>query len=379
MKIRIAAVFILALSCSLSSAQVKVRLSTSAQPLSALFTVTKGDFNVGLYPGSPSVLNQGDEFLVVRYGEKIIFKRKDQEALILDSVLVADNENSGNFKLKCTGKANTERVYNGNLAIRSDLGALIIVNTCNIDTYVAGVVLAEAGAGRSLEFYKAQAVIVRTYMYKHIGKHAADGFNLCDDTHCQVYNGIINNALIARASAETADEVIVGPDSALIISAFHSNCGGETAPSETVWLSPLPYLVKVTDPYCTSSRNSKWTRIIPMTEWDRMLIKYIPGGVTDKSLLNFSQPGRTVSYKAGNTSIPVNEIRDFFRLRSTFFSVEITGDTVMLAGKGYGHGVGMCQEGAIEMALKGFSYTDIIKFYFPGVRLVKYAEALPPV
>jgi stage II sporulation protein D len=107
-----------------------------------------------------------------------------------------------------------------------------------------------------------------------------------------------------------------------------------------------------------------------------MLSKYIPGGVADKTLLNYSQQNRTTSYIIGNATVPVNEIRDYFRLRSTFFSVAVNGEDIILNGRGYGHGVGMCQEGAMEMALKGFTYSEIIKFYFPGVAIVRFYEAL---
>ncbi len=81
-------------------------------------------------------------------------------------------------------------------------------------------------------------------------------------------------------------------------------------------------------------------------------------------------------YKAGSFSLPLKTIRSDLNLRSTFFSVYVSGDSVILKGRGYGHGVGLCQEGAMEMAAKGFSYRKIIRFYYSGVFISDIKNAL---
>ena len=83
--------------------------------------------------------------------------------------------------------------------------------------------------------------------------------------------------------------------------------------------------------------------------------------------MNFEQPTRRYEYVSGNFSIPLQKIRDDLGLRSTFFSLKVEGDSVYLDGKGYGHGVGLCQEGAIVMAEKGFDHRRILSFYYDGV------------
>jgi len=93
----------------------------------------------------------------------------------------------------------------------------------------------------------------------------------------------------------------------------------------------------------------------------------------DNALLNFDHPVRVINYKAGNFLIPFNQIRTELGLRSSFFSVKVKGDSVILNGRGYGHGVGLCQEGAMVMASKGFDYMKIIGFYYKGVSVKNFS------
>ena len=92
-------------------------------------------------------------------------------------------------------------------------------------------------------------------------------------------------------------------------------------------------------------------------------------------LLNFSQKTRSAEIKAGEFSLPLSQVRTDLNLRSAFFSVTSAGDSVLFSGRGYGHGVGLCQEGAMSMAVKGFDYGQIINFYYTGVILADISEA----
>jgi stage II sporulation protein D len=137
-----------------------------------------------------------------------------------------------------------------------------------------------------------------------------------------------------------------------------------------VWLASQTYLKKVKDPYCLTSRNARWNKSIGLEEWIAYLRRSgYSGDARNVSLLNFSQITRSTEYKAGSFSIPLRQIRHDLDLRSTFFSVAVAGDSVIFKGRGYGHGVGLCQEGAMAMAAKGFNYRQIIGFYYTGVRV----------
>jgi stage II sporulation protein D len=137
----------------------------------------------------------------------------------------------------------------------------------------------------------------------------------------------------------------------------------------------------VIDPYCQNSRNALWEKKISLNDWMDFLKKNgYSGSFADSTVLNFNQTSRVPDYRAGSFSMPLRTLRTGLNLRSSFFSVYSVGDSVLLKGRGYGHGVGLCQEGAIAMSLKGFTYHQIINFYFSGVLImdIKNTVLLPP-
>ena len=187
--------------------------------------------------------------------------------------------------------------------------------------------------------------------------------------------------MINRASSETKGLVILDKDSTLIISAFHSNCGGQTSGAENVWLISQPYLKSVVDTFCQSTPNAVWEKKISIADWNRIIKKAGYNGETaDPSIFNFYQKSRSDDYVAGSFAVPLTTIRTEFNLRSTFFSLFFDGDSMMFRGKGYGHGVGLCQEGAMEMARKGFDFSRIINYYYSGVMIsdIKNAVIMNP-
>ena len=379
--LRLYLVLLLIVSANDSSAQVKIRLYANQNTGSALFTVNKGEYRITSGTGNPIKITAGDNLLISLFDGKVVLKKQNEKGILCDSTFLEGVAGDDSFFLRINGKTPLRQSYSGDLKCIPDIGTLLFINDCDIEAYIAGVVRAEGGSGKSIEYCKTQAVIVRTYLYRYFDKHEKDRYNLCDNTHCQAFNGITSDSVIIRAARETKDEVILGPDSTLIISAFHSNCGGETSPSEYVWLAGQSYLKKVTDPYCKSSRNATWQRSISLNDWVVCLKKNgFEGEGNDRALLNFSQPARKGSYSVGSFSIPLRQLRTDLSLRSTFFSVTVAGDTLLLKGKGYGHGVGLCQEGAMVMAQKGFDYKKIIGFYYTGVFVsdIKNAKISPP-
>jgi len=363
--------FFLLYSCpDFLSAQVRIRIFANQSPESALFSIVSGRYELDSYNGTHFILEEGNLLVLSKMKEKMVVKVMGSEGIICDSVILTGLTGDDIFSLRLNGRNPVRQFYSGDLQCLPDMGTILFINLCEIESYIAGVVKSEGGPGKNPEYFKTQAIIARTYMYKYYNKHLADRFNLCDNTHCQAFNGIASDTLIEKAARETKGLVILGSDSALIISAFHSNCGGETLPSEDVWLTSQPYLRKVTDPYCLASRNAIWQKKMSLNEWKDYLKN---NGYLENegnwSLLNFSQYNRKKNYVIGSLSIPLSKIREDFKLRSSFFSVTIEDDSVLLKGRGYGHGVGLCQEGAMVMATKGYNYKQIIEFYYTGVHI----------
>jgi stage II sporulation protein D len=376
-RLKISLVLILVLSFSVLPAQVSIRLFADKLPESAVFSVSEGRYEVDFFNGEKAIVNKGKPVILTRYEDRLAVKADGSEAFICDSVMISGKTGNDLFSLRLNGGTSVRRFYSGDLKCFPDLGTLVLVNICDVEKYIAGVVRAEGGTGWNLEYFKTQAVIARTYMYKYLFKHLPDRYNLCDNTHCQAFSGITSDSVINRATLETKGQVILASDSTLIISAFHSNCGGETSSSGDVWLSEQPYLKSVRDPYCGSSRNARWEKSFPRDEWLAYLRQNgYKGNPDDQLQYGFVQLSRQTDFRAGTFSIPLRTMRTDLKLRSTFFSVAISGESVILKGRGYGHGVGLCQEGAMAMAAKGFNYRQIIDFYYTGIFVANIKDAV---
>jgi stage II sporulation protein D len=282
------------------------------------------------------------------------------------------------FNIKTSAKKFSERIYDDDLRLSVEKNALVIINRVDLERYVAGVVQSEVlGSSKDIEFFKVQAIIARTYTLTNIMKHVKDGYNLCDETHCQAYYRRCNNTDIMMAVSQTFCDVIVDNNGKLISAAFHSNSGGQTQNSEFVWSIPTSYLKSVQDTFSNGGRNNVWETKIPKKQWLDYFKTNYPS-IADNSeklnqLCNFKQDQRVQFIL---DSIPLRYVRTSFKLRSSFFSVTEDKDQVILSGRGYGHGVGLSQEGAIKMVKLGYKSDDVIKYYYTGVRIVKYTEIL---
>ena len=243
----------------------------------------------------------------------------------------------------------------------------------DIDAYVAGVVESESGKEEFLEYYKVQAVISRTYAMGHLRRHEDEGFMLCDQVHCQVYHGYARfNPDIIQASDATKEQVLVDSDMNLITASYHSNCGGYTVNSEDVWSKALPYLRSRKDTFCLQSPHSIWYASIPKSEWGAFLSSRTEDSesVTDERMRGFQRDARQARMSLSEEAhILTKDIRARWRLKSSYFHLEDQGDNWRLAGRGFGHGVGLCQEGAMGMVCHGFDYQDL-SFYYKDVHLI---------
>jgi stage II sporulation protein D len=259
--------------------------------------------------------------------------------------------------------------YNDRIKVRIFNGSLQIVNRVNIENYVGGVVEAEAGKERPVEYYKVQSIISRTYALTNFRRHIKEGFQLCDQVHCQVYQGRTRfEPLIPVGVVKTKGIVLVDSEITLITASFSSNCGGKTRNSEEVWTRPLSYLKSVRDTFCLNGDHATWEKTISRRNWEN----YKKRNTIDDSF----QAGKGASMDDTFSEFlygkqDLNAIRIFFKLNSTRFVIEENAETVTFLGQGFGHGVGLCQEGAIRMAELGYSYKEILEYYYTGVHLIQ--------
>jgi len=279
------------------------------------------------------------------------------------------------FAVKPVYPSLPKRIYDDGLYLKVQWKRIRIINHVEIDHYIAGVVQSEGGSHAHDEYYKTQAVLCRTYVIRNIAKHTDEGFNLCDGVHCQAYyNRGDKNPAIMEAAKATKNIIAVDSAGEPILAVFHSNCGGMTENSENVWPEVKSYLRSVNDPYCQKQKNSQWEKSIPLDKWKEYLKNngFSLSYAYDPAYFNFTQYERKVYYRLGNDSLPLRKIRADWGLKSTFFSIRAEDGKLIFSGRGYGHGVGLCQEGAMQMARLGYRYEDILGFYYKNIRLVDF-------
>jgi stage II sporulation protein D len=250
-----------------------------------------------------------------------------------------------------------------------------------------------------------QAIAARTFAVANLGRHARDGYDLCDGTHCQLFRAIgpATARQAASAAAEaTRGEVIVA-DGATIEAVFHADCGGHTSAAELVWGEPRTYLQPVADPACARPSATGWTWRVGRSDLQRALAGTagLPSRIDDIEITSRDVAGRVTmialrSARSHSTRAP-GSVRSgsedatslkgtVFRaamlrtfgatsLRSTLFTVTRRGDEFTFAGRGNGHGVGLCQAGARQRIAAGQSPEEVIRHYYRGARVRRVSRS----
>ncbi len=336
--------------------------------------------------GSFTLITDGVERRMLEANEILYLTLEEGNVRVLDSdrdfgqveqVELRAGTSDAVFRLRPISPELESRVYDDDLLVTAGDRFLTLVNRVDLDKYLAGVVQAEAGGNSHIEFYKAQAILCRTYAMKQNQRHATEGFSLCDGTHCQVYKGRSTlNPKILEAVLETTGIVVTDYNYKLITAAYHSNSGGQTQQASDVWVSDADYLLSVVDPYSLHQSQSKWQDTISFDEWKSYLLKNGMESVErlPEEIIYVEQMRRKKYFILDKDSIRMTKIREDWGFRSAFFDMFPDGDSILVWGKGYGHGIGMSQEGAMKMARDGFSYEYILQFYFNDIRLMDYRD-----
>ena len=311
-------------------------------------------------------------------GNRCKLVKNNGTTVFCDTLLVNRDGYDTGFEIKPVIPSYRSRKYQGNLFLTVENERYLkVINEVPLHFYLAGVLESEGGAYQSLEYYKVQAIISRTYALKNKHKHLSEGFMLTDLVNCQVYKSMCRyDKKIYDAVKETDGLVIVDQNLSLITASFYSNSGGQTSNSEDVWNEPLPYLRSVYDPFSEGMPNHKWTKTISKAAWLDYLKNTFQYPTTDpvlkKQALNYDPFNRSAFFLDQAYGIPMRDIRYDWKLKSAYFSVKEKGSVVVLSGKGFGHGVGLSQEGAMNMVKRGYDFKQVIHYYFTNVEIMSY-------
>ena len=299
-----------------------------------------------------------------------------------------------------------QRRYRGNISILAADSGVRIVNRVGVEAYLRGVVPRELGVrgARDRAALEAQAVAARSYAVARLG-NTSRTYDLTATTTDQVYGGVDAENAVADAAVAATDGLVLTFNGRVVSAPYHSTCGGSTAAPDEIWRSESePYLQRVSDRipgtdryYCDIAPRFRWERSWRGDSLTAMVERYLrsyaqvpPGPVGEVRRVDVD--GKTPSGRVaalwiettrGRYRLRGNDIRYVLRsssgelLNSTYFSPEVVSSAdgrlarLTVRGLGYGHGVGMCQWGAVGRARAGQDFRTILRTYFPGTTVAR--------
>jgi stage II sporulation protein D len=371
-KIRYILIATLALAPTTLEAQdVQVRIYTARPPTEVNISATEGKLHWKSCLSCPE-----------KSGQSLTVESENSEVKVGGQESSKELFVSGTYRLRPSSGPEFSGAFP--LRIESRDNGLLVVASLPLETYVEKVLAAESGDFQQIESMKAMAIVARTYAIRFRGQHKDKGFDFCNTTHCQAlrWDGASPRVLSA---IEATRGVILRFGGTPAQTFYHQNCGGEIAAASDVWPAiSEPYLPGHTDPYCLAANPLKWENVISVADIDRAL-KLAglapPQGWNAIEVVSRTASGRAQRLKlAGGTSPGVVMSASSFRfavdralgwnqIRSDLYQVGNSSGRVVFSGRGSGHGVGLCQAGAEEMAREGKTYSQILSFYFPGTEL----------
>ncbi len=272
-----------------------------------------------------------------------------------------------------------KRQYRGRIECRrQSRNDLLIINELPIDEYLYGVLKHEVSPGWPREALKAQAIVARTFALSKAKERTNEDYHLTNTVLSQVYAGFLSeDPVLTEVINETRGMVLTYMGQA-ISAYYHATCGGYTENPKYVWGKSLPYLQVKRCSYCKSSPHFCWKEKLGLRRMAQAFQRngYKFNQIIDLKPLGKSPSGRVekiiIIHNKGRTVVKGNDFRLILGpkiIRSTNFKMKKIDEAIEFEGKGWGHGVGLCQWGARGMALKGYKYDRILKFYYPGTKI----------
>ena len=263
-----------------------------------------------------------------------------------------------------------ESWYRGRLRLIIQNNRITAVNLVDLEEYLYSVVGAEAVSSWPIEALKAQAVAARTYALYRTKIAGNRFYDLDATTNSQVYKGVSSEAESTLEAVKATEGQILTYQNEPIMAVFHASSGGHTENVEDVWSSPLPYLRGVED-YDQQAPSFQWTKTFSSHQLSRLF-----GGIGQIKKMTperISPQGRISSMRVvgekGSKVLPGQKVREILGLKSTLFTISQRQNSWEIAGRGYGHGLGLSQWGAYYMSLNGANYQEILSHYYTSVEI----------
>ena len=301
-------------------------------------------------------------------------------AVVVNGAVEIDGRRAPAFRLRSEGPIRLNgREYPAPLDIVRSGEGLAVVNEVPLEDYVVGVLRAEANEKWPLEMLRAQAVVARTYAAHHRNIAAGKPFHILASTAHQQYAGRVPAASpIWGAVGETAGQVLLW-EGEVFPAFYHTESGGYTEDPRMVFAARnMPALKPVRCEFSAGSPHFYWSLDLRLAELTDILRRndVNVGGIAAIEISERTPSLRaavvTVQGARSSARVRGNDFRrmiGYDTLKSTLFAVAVDGEWARFSGRGYGHGVGMCQWGAKGMAEQGYTARKILEFFYPGTTL----------
>jgi stage II sporulation protein D len=288
---------------------------------------------------------------------------------------------SGSMRMRAGAGDAQEISAAGKWTITWRRDGLRVLLTLPSENYVIAALNGEAAPDEPMASLKAMAISIRTFALANANRHSGEDFGLCDSTHCQALRLVKARPEVERAVRETAGETLwFGGQRAHVY--YTQHCGGMSEAASDVWPAEhAGYLAgNHPDPYCLRRSPAEWHARMDLAQLSGIFRAQgwqTPSPISAIRVTRVSQTGRAELLEVTGQGAPAELSASSFRfavdralgwnqMRSGWYTVSIAGSALEIKGRGYGHGVGLCQAGAYEMAAEGLSDTRILSFYFPG-------------
>jgi stage II sporulation protein D len=257
-------------------------------------------------------------------------------------------------------------------------GLLLVVNDLDLEEYLWGVIAAEVPPDWDIEALKAQAVASRTYALYEKRTAGKRPYHIVATVTSQVYNGVSGEQVNAVRAVKETEGLILTYRGKVIPAFYHANCGGHTENASLLWGIDAPYL-KGVDCECQKIiKDGLWEKRVSVSRISDVLrhMGFRVDDISGMSIADITPAGRvkdiTIHSARGTTTVPAETLRAALgntEIPSVFFELELSEGEAVFSGRGRGHGVGLCQWGAKEMAGEGDNFISILSHYYPGTVL----------
>ena len=267
------------------------------------------------------------------------------------------------------------RIFRGDIQLIKNNMKLSVINHIDLEDYVKGISVRETSHYWPVDSLKAEVIVFRTFALYKMQENNKKDFDLTSDVYSQVYGGRAAERYRINKTVDETRGLALTYKGKTLPAFYHATCGGHTDDASLLWNIDTPPLKGVSCNFCQDSPHFKWHNVLSLKEVHDALLK---GSLRIENIKDIVTLGRDKSERITDLKIAADKkdikisAKDFRNMlgpnviKSTNFQVKVIGHDAVFEGFGWGHGVGLCQWGAYFMAKQGYTYKQILEYYYPG-------------